>query len=520
MRRRFAAASTVALVSLSSLAILSAPAEAGICDRPAGYAARAGADLLRVQALNLRPLGLGLPTVADLTIASANSGMSATNPVHSSAAARYADARLLGLGLPTGPLDGRVFQQAPPSNPQGVRNNALSVDLGVVKAGTGDLTAHARWAEGMACGRADGPAGESEAALVDAVILPGARGALVDVPHNADSTTKTAAVRHDGRIASGAYAEINLANLQLLGGAVGVEVLTPPSLKVLATGRAATSVVDYDAPLLEITAPGLGTKTLSSVHRQIEIAVPAPSSGGLLGALDLAGVRRRAQAEGLPLLDANPLGGLLHGLPLSDLTRLLKGLRGAGATGAGLPALPELGGLPDLGGLLGGGNLGDLTGVCELAVLRISIGELEKRVTDRGVTAQAAALRVELLALGRPGSRPVTVLDLGVGLLNTAATAPASTGNPSPAPSGTPSARPSASPSPHGPGNGGGITPSPASNDDDDDNGCGGPGCSLPRTGTSIALVAGTGTLLFVAGRFLLLLTRRRTSGGPEDLLG
>jgi hypothetical protein len=506
MRRHLAAASTVALVSLSSLTILSTPAAAGVCDRPAGYAARAGADLLKVGVLNLGPLGLKLPAVADLTIASANAGMSASSRVTSSAAARYADAKLLGLQLPTGPLDGRVYQQAPPTNATGVKNRALSVDLGLVKAGTGDLTAHARWAEGMACGKTDGPAGEADAALVDAAVLPGSRGALVKATHNASGEARTATVKMDERtIASGAQAEIGLTDLELLGGAIDVEVLEPPKLTVLATGRAATSVVDYDAPILKVTGPGIGTKTLSGVHREIAFAVPAPSAGGLLGALDLGSVQRRAKAEGLPLLDANPLGGLLDGLPLGSLTQTLKGL----------PALPELGGLPDLGGLLSGSG-GNLAGLCELAVVKISIGELEKRVTDRGATAQAASIRIQVLALSRPNSKPATVLDLGVGLLNASATAPART-----APTTGPSARPSASPSTSGPGNGGGgATPSPASGTDDDDDGCGGPGCSLPRTGTSIALIAGTGTLLFVAGRFLLLLTRRRTSGGPEDLLG
>ncbi|MEV4411208.1 hypothetical protein [Catellatospora sp. NPDC049609] len=515
MRRHFAAASTVALVSLSSLAVLSAPATAGVCDRPAGYAARAGADLLKVGALNLGPLGVKVPTVADLTIASADSGMSATNPVHSAATARYADARLLGLKLPTGPLDAKVYQQAPPSHQRAVRNNALTVDLGLVKAGTGDLAAHARWTEGMGCGKAEGPAGEADAALVDAAVLPGSRGALAAVPHTLSATTQTATVRHAGVLASGAYAQIGLAEVELLGGAIDVEVVKPPALTVLATGKAATSQVKYDAPLLRITGPGIGTRTLDSLHREIEIAVPAPSSGGLLGALDPSGVRERAEALGLPLLDADPLGKLLAGLPVNDLTKLVKGLGGGSGGESGLPALPELGSLPDLGGLLGGG-LGNLSGLCEIVIVKISIGELEKRVTDRGATAQAASLRVQLIGLGRQDGQRATVLDLGLGLLKASATAPART-----AASASPTARPSTGPTPDSPGGGGGTTPSPASgNDDDDDNGCGGPGCSLPRTGTSIALIAGTGTLLFVAGRFLLLLTRRRTASGPEDLLG
>ncbi|BCJ72139.1 hypothetical protein CS0771_16830 [Catellatospora sp. IY07-71] len=515
MRRQLAVAGSVALVSLSSLAVLSAPASAGVCDRPAGYAARAGADLLKVGAVNLGPLGVKLPAVADLTVASAGSGMSATNPVHSAATARYADARLLGLELPTGPLAAKVYQQAPPSHQNPVRNNALTVDLGLIKAGTGDIAAHARWTEGMGCGKAEGPAGEADASLVDAKVLPGSRGALAAVPHTASATTQTATVKHAGVIASGAYAQIGLAEVQLLGGALGVEVVKPPALTVLATGRASTSSVRYDAPLLKVTGPGIGTRTLDSLHRELEIAVPAPGRGGVLGALDLTGARERAKALGLPLLDTD-LGRLLGGLPVGDLTQLINGLRG-GSGGSGLPSVPELGGLPDLGGLLGGG-LGNLSGLCEIVIVKISIGELDKRVTDRGATAQAASLRVQLIGVNTTNGKRATVLDLGIGLLKASATAPVRAAA---SPTAGPTARPSSSPSPDGPGGGGGATPSPASgNDDDDDNGCGGPGCSLPRTGTSIALIAGTGVLLFVAGRFLLLLTRRRTASGPEDLLG
>ncbi len=516
MRRQLAVAGSVALVSLSSLAVLSAPASAGVCDRPAGYAARAGADLLKVGAVNLGPLGVKLPAVADLTVASAGSGMSATNPVHSAATARYADARLLGLELPTGPLAAKVYQQAPPSHQNPVRNNALTVDLGLIKAGTGGIAAHARWTEGMGCGKAEGPAGEADASLVDAKVLPGSRGALAAVSHSASATTQTATVKHAGVLASGAYAQIGLAEVQLLGGALGIDVVRPPSLTVLATGRASTSSVRYDAPLLRVTGPGIGTKTLDGSHRELEIAVPAPPTGGLLGALDLTGARERAKALGLPLLDADPLGKLLAGLPVGKLTQLVNGL-GGGSGGSGLPDLPELGGLPDLGGLLGGG-LGNLSGLCEIVIVKISIGELEQRITDRGATAQAASLRVQLIGVNTKNGQRATVLDLGLGLLKASAAAPARAAA---SPTATPTTRPSTGPSPDAPGGGGGATPSPASgNDDDDDNGCGGPGCSLPRTGTSIALIAGTGVLLFVAGRFLLLLTRRRTASGPEDLLG
>ncbi|MBV1851911.1 hypothetical protein [Catellatospora tritici] len=519
MRRHLAAAGTVALVSLSSLALVSTPSRAANgCDHPGGYAAGAGADLLKVGALDLRPLGLPLPAVANLTIGSASANMSATSAVRSSGAARYADARLLGLKLPTGPLDGRVYQQAPPAHQDPVRNTATTVDFGLVKAGTGELVASARWDDAMGCGTAHGPAGDSSSALVDASVLPGSRGALVRAESNAASKAMTGTLIQHGRAASAAGAEIDLTGLELIGGTVKVDVLKPPRLKVLATGDAATSAVDYQAPLLEITAPGVGTRRLDSLHRTFEVAVPFPATGGLLGALNLPALRQRAQAEGLPLVEGNTLGGLLNGLPVGNLTPVANRLTGAAGGGSLLPELPELGGLPQLGDLLGGARLGGLDGVCQLAVVKISIGKVEQRISDRGVTAQAASLRIEVLALGNDRGRRAAVLDLGVGLLHAAAAAPKRTGGGNPQPSATAGA-PGGNSSPSArPGGGGGSNPDQSPVADTGD--CDTPGCRLPRTGTNIALIAGAGVLLFVAGRFLLLLARRRATEGPTDLLG
>ncbi|MDI1461947.1 hypothetical protein QEZ54_13310 [Catellatospora sp. KI3] len=521
MRRHLAAAGTVALVSVSSLALVSTPSRAATgCDRPGGYAAGAGADLLKVAALDLRPLGLPLPAVANLTIGSASANMSATSAVRSSGAARYADARLLGLRLPAGPLAARVYQQAPPAHQDPVRNTATSVDFGLVRAGTGSLVASAAWDEGMGCGTAHGPAGDASSALLDAAVLPGSRGALVRAESNAASKAMTGTLIHRGRAASAAGAEIDLVGLDLIGGTVQVDVLKPPRLKVLATGDAATSAVDYQAPLLKITAPGLGTRTLDSLHRTFEVAVPLPATGGLLGSLNLPALRQRAQLEGLPLLEGgNPLGGLLNALPVGSLTTVANRLTGTGGGGTLLPELPELGGLPELGDLLGGTRLGGLDGPCQLAVVKISIGKVEQRVSDRGVTAQATSLRVEVLALGNDRGQRAAVLDLGVGMLHAAAAAPKRTGGggSSPQPSTT-AGVPGGGTSPSAnPGGGGGSGPdrSPVA----DTNDCDTPGCRLPRTGTNIALIAGAGVLLFVAGRFLLLLSRRRATEGPTDLL-
>lgn len=503
--RRWAACAAIGVAGLLATPGLALPASAsalvaaGPCDNlPTGYAARASAELLKVGVLNLAPLGLKLPAVADVTVGASNSSMSGATAIRSSASAQYADARLLGLKLPGGPLDGRVYQQAPPTDQSPVRDNALSLNFGVVQAGTGDLSAHAQWADGMACGRQTGPAGESSAALLDARVLGSGNGALLSAPDNLASRSETGTLIRDGRPISAAGAQASLTRLKLLGGAITVKVISAPQLRVFATGSKSTSSVSYASPVLEISGAGIATQRLSGLDNTVEIAVPVNG----LGALPLLtdnGARERAALENLPLLDGDPLRGLLGALPLGSLAGSAGKLTGPAGSPAAQPSVPELGKLPVLGPILGAAGLGGLTGgLGEIAVLRLAIGDLQQTISDSGVAAQAASLRVQLLALGRSDARGerATLLDVGVGLLSAAATAPKFTVTPSA--SSQPSSRPTPSAA---------ISTSPVADQKD----CAGADCTLPLTGTAgIGLIVGTGLALFAGGRLLYVLSRRR----------
>jgi len=104
-------------------------------------------------------------------------------------------------------------------------------------------------------------------------------------------------------------------------------------------------------------------------------------------------------------------------------------------------------------------------------VLRLSIGAVSQHVTGTSITAEAGTLRVQLLA----GSD--TLLDLGVGVLQVNAGAPA---DPPPAPATLP-----------------------------------GDGPTLPLTGVNAGWLVGIGVLIAIGGRLLLLLSRRRARSGP-----
>ena len=182
-------------------------------------------------------------------------------------------------------------------------------------------------------------------------MLPGSSGAMVRASQNLYSRAATAMVGKDNRAASAARAEIGLSKLDLLGDTITVRVIQPPSLNVLATGRKETSSVDFHAPLLEISAPALGTRKLDSPGQTLDIPVPATG-----------------------------LSTILSGLPL--------------------PALP----LPAL----------TLPGRQQTTLVRLSIGTLDQSITDREVTASATSLRIELLSGATHPESSILDLSIGL----------------------------------------------------------------------------------------------------------
>jgi hypothetical protein len=458
--------SVLVAAALGAALLAPTPATAApACAAAQPYGAAASADLLRLGMLDLRPLGLSLGPVADVRIASTGAGMATDAEVAAAAAARDAAADLLGSARAS--LGQTVRQQAPPTEGAPATGTGAQLDLGVLRARIGEVSARATWDERMRCGMATGPAGKATASLLSASVLEAADGrALVALPGNLASGARTALVEVDGVPASRATATASLTDLRLFAGSrseTTVKVLSEPTLAVTATGQAASSSVRYDAPVLEVSGPGIGTHRLDSAGTYLDLALPAAGPG-----------------VGLPVI-----GG---GDPLGDLPRAIGGLAGTSSgperTGrplelAGLLGLPGTGRLPVLGDVLH-----DVSAAAGgLRILRLSLGHLEQRVDRASVSATAASLRLQLLAWDgerlTEQSGAAAVLDLGIGLLEAAATAPANPAEP-PAP-------------------GGGCG----------DCGAGGGGGGLPVTGSAMALLAGAGALLTAAGGLLLALSGR-----------
>jgi hypothetical protein len=163
-----------------------------------------------------------------------------------------------------------------------------------------------------------------------------------------------------------------------------------------------------------------------------------------------------------PALQVTLPGGTVHQLdaPGEHLDLAVSGTGTVSASGPNRTVTESLLGNPlaALGGHVPGGT--------DLVVLRLSVGTLTRHGTGTAASADASTLRVQLLESGH------TLLDLGVGVLSADAT-------------GAPVAE----------GTGGGT---------------------LPLTGINVGWLVGLGLLVAIAGRFLLVVSRRRGSPEPE----
>jgi LPXTG-motif cell wall-anchored protein len=365
-----------AIAVAGALTVGPAPAAAPACQTPTGYAAGAGAEVMTLDALDLRPLGLPVGPVTDLRLGSTRSAMDGeAGPVKAAAAARHLDAALLGADLPAGPLSQSAYQQAPPRNAKPVTVRADRRDLGVASAGAGDLTAYATWHAGLACGTNSAEATHSSATVAGTDVLAGAGGvALVRIPAAQRARTATGLRAGGSPVAT---ASAGLSEARLFAGTpaqVTVKVIQPAELTV---GRD----VAYRAPIVEVSGPGIGTRRLDAPGQVLD--VPLGGLGGTIGAL------KPERLDGVT--------GRVGDGPL-DLP--------------GLPAFldpPRGGELPVLG--------------TDDSLIRVTVGTLTKEVTGASARAEATTLRLQV-ATRPPDEDTATVLDMSLGLLDALVLAP------------------------------------------------------------------------------------------------
>jgi LPXTG-motif cell wall-anchored protein len=483
-----------------------AAAGSAVC---AGFGAAAAGDLVMLRLLDLRPLGLPLPALTNVRLATTRAGFSG-DVATTAAQSRYVDGTaVFGFSPPLGPIDAEARRLAPPAE-EPVVVNPTQLNLGPVRAGSGNLTARAAYGRPGQCDHLAGAESEASAGLTDMAVLP-ARRTLVGVADNQSTRSRTGLVRYQGRTGAEAATTSGLARLAIFE-ALKLRVFDTTSLRVVAAGSAAASTVEYHAPLIGVDLPDGRSVQLDQAGRSVDFAVPA------------AGTQ---PVPGLPTLPNSALPDLLGALPggaaaVPALGGVLGGLPGRGLPGRGLPGgkevvppsagsvappsvpgLPALIGVPAVGGLLGGVGSVPTTAGQSAIVLRLTGGELSKEVADSGVHAKAITLRLKLLLVR--GDDVTTLIDLCIGVLEVAATAPGATSrdegrgrgsdgyggdepDDAPTPADTPKPKPT-----------GGVAGTvPAAS-------------KLPLTGTNLTAVLIAGVVLLLGGRLLMVLARRRT---------
>ena len=481
-----AAVAVAALLSPVPGAPARAAAAPAPCEHAQRYAAESGADLFRLNRLDLRPTGRRAEPLTDVALAQTRSAMVAESAVNSAAAGRILSSQPTSGRNPgnrpatkqrsdggrsdsgdTTALSRALQQQAPPAKPAPIRQATAAGTEGPLSVGAGMLTAHARWDPAMACGAATGGVTRAEAGLTRVDVLTGrAGGALVRVPREVGSLSTTALERRGTAVHSVARATVTAGRMDLVDGAVRVTVRRSPTLAATISAEGGAEI-RYVPAVVEVSGAGFHTRRLDSAGDEVTVAL----GGG------------QPSTEAAPAVPGDPLGGLLARLPLGTWRPVPP------ATPLTLPGLAPRPGVPPLGA--SGSRPPEITG--PQAVLRISLGDVRQAMAGHAVAARATAVHVEIhagstdrTAAGGP-ARGGVVLDLDVGVLEVAAVAPE--------PAGTGGGGDAA-------GGGGSAADGGASAVD----------VGLPVTGPRVDLVIAGGVLLLVMGFVFLMFGLRRHS--------
>ena len=464
-----------------------------------GYAAVATANLVNVGTLDATPRMQGRSALAELNIAAARGVAASGGSPRTTADATYLDSSQVD-GEQPGPGTS-VEQSALPDHPEPGVRPGKAADLGLVRVGTGEVLANARWNDETAHPAGAAPLTRSSCEVARVTFLPrsglprpvpGLGPSLLDL-NAASSRTTTDLVRVPGQDTPGvrATAATALGRLALFPEtpyAYTVKVVSPPELSALAAGSS-RSDVSYKPAALDIVDAGGATVArldapggvfavelpmlLSSPSAPVPQSAPAgsePNAGSAPPARSTPSPERRA-AEDVRPERSQPAA---RSRPKVGVPALPSAPNPAASTDEG--ALPSL---LKQAGAGGGGTDVDRP----VALLRVSIGKVDKVVTSRSAQASASAIRIEVV--DQPHA--ATLLDVVLGDLTVAATAP----------NLPPVARTSGSPATRAPAR----TPSAAAAAGDE---------TLPVTGVSITVVISTGAALLILGRFAMVVARRR----------
>ncbi|XVU25843.1 hypothetical protein ACQPZJ_01935 [Actinoplanes sp. CA-054009] len=329
-------------------------------------------------------------TLSDVGVGETRTAMIAEAKVSAAAYGRLLDGQAKGGSELSKPL----LQKAPPTNPEAARRATSAGKVGPLKLGSGQMTAHAQWEAGMACGRAVGETTRSAAGIVSLRLLDG----LVGVPEKLESESTTALERSGEAARSVASSTVKAGRIELADGRVRVRVLRAPALTT-SMSAAEGGKVDYRPALVEVSGDGIATKRLEAAGDHADITLTP----------------QRHATESVPLSR------------LSGLTSLGQGGRLPVPAVPGLPPVAAAPGLPPVTAAPKTES-GTTTGTR----LRVSLGDVRHATKGTAIAARATAIKVSLVQTtgtkgrGKSGYGPQgrTTLDMAFGLLESAAVAP------------------------------------------------------------------------------------------------
>jgi hypothetical protein len=475
--RKRTSAAAIGLVG-ALLVPLPASAAPAPCEQAERYAAQSGAEIMRVARLDLGPVGRPDKPITGVGVGDAKSALVAQSSVNSAALARM----LNGGAGNRKDLSEIVQQVAPPSHREPKRRDIRAADVGPFSLGRGELTAHARWNAGMACGAAAGEATRAKAALSRAGLLQDGDNALIRVPGSVSGLSTTGVERRGSAARTVASASFAGGSAEVFGGAVRIKVIKAPSL-LAAMSTSDGGEIRYLPAVLEVSGDGIETTRLDTAGDNVEVVLDDDGDDGGDGdggrADGPAGVKDRrgsANDQGDANGDRGGAGLNLSGNGLG----ILGGAGGLGKAGAGEEAgRPDPGdadgtagdaagtagrkakpktkkkakkpglfsGLPQLGNLTslapvplpGAASLPGLPVISEPPAesasasapgtrVRVSLGDVRQAASGHAIAAKATAIRVMITkgpdrtAYGN--GRGGVVLDFEMGLLEAAAVSP------------------------------------------------------------------------------------------------
>jgi LPXTG-motif cell wall-anchored protein len=344
------------------------------------------------------------------------------------------------------------LQSAPPTHKVGARRATAAGSAGPLDVGAGTLVSHAQWNPGMACGAKIGSVAKASAGVGGV----GVGGDVVRVPGKV-SGVSTTALNEGARTVT--TAGVDLGGFDVLGGAVHVQVLRAPSLSTsMSAGEAGE--VRYLPAVVEVSGAGIASKKLDTAGDEVEVVLD--DAGGRQDGGNSADDGRASSAEADGTADLGKASGpaALSGAGsgqsasaevvrsgveparASDIGGAGKVKSGSAGLSGGAPLpLPTVPGLPTLPASKESAQVsGPGTRV------RITLGSVRQATKGHSIAARVTAIKVAVThSPAQPGYGKVAagdardqrgygtggagvVLDMDLGVLETAAVAPAAGG--------------------------------------------------------------------------------------------